>query len=89
MSQATKVGTERTQQIRVRRVGLTMERRRGLGPAWAWQTFYIIVLFVVGALAVSSVVTPHGGVRDNLLAWALYALATAGAVDGLQVGRGK
>lgn len=89
MSRVTKTGAERTQQIRVRRVGLGMQRRRGLGPAWAWQAFYALVLLVTTVLAVSSVMVPHGGVRDNLLAWALYALAAAGAVDGLQVGRGK
>jgi len=72
VSQATKVGTERTQQIRVRRVGVRMERRRGLAVTPRSAAFCLLVVTLIAA----SVLTVPAAARGNA-AYALYGAAIA------------
>jgi len=72
VSRAIKIGTERTQQIGVRRVGLRIERRRGLAVTPRSVAF---CLFVVTLIAVSVLTAPL--VARGNAAYALYGAAIA------------
>jgi len=72
VSQATKVGTERTQQIRVRRVGVRMERRRGLAATPRSAAFCLLVVTLVAV----SVLTVPAAARGNA-AYLAYGAAIA------------
>jgi len=72
VSRATKARTERTQQIRVRRVGVRMERRRGLAVTPQSVAFCLLVVTLVAV----SVLTAPAAARGNA-AYALYGAAIA------------
>jgi len=75
VSRATKARTERTQQIRVRRVGVRMERRRDLVVTPQSVAFCLLVVTLVAV----SVLTAPAAARGNA-AYALYGAAIAFAL---------